>query len=132
MVDGLAQNLLDINLQVTAPTIPSFKGFKSQHVGKDILRDTAEQFEAFFLHTVLESMTETIGSEDVLGGGGHAEKIWRSQMNEQFANAIAKSGGVGIADSVYKELLAKQEEVNNEQVIKPESGSDSGESEHTR
>ncbi len=112
MVD-LAQNLLDINIQTAnRPDLTSLTNARrSKNVGKDVLRDTAEQFEGFFLQMALESMTKGIGSEgDSLGNGGHAEQLWRSRMNEEFAKAIAQSGGIGIADSVYKELLALQEE----------------------
>ncbi len=42
-------------------------------------------------------------------GGGNEEKQWRSMLNEQFANAIAKSGGIGIADQLYRQILAIQE-----------------------
>ena len=112
---GLAQNLLDINLQPQAPNLELVKRLGGKNTPKDVLRDTAEQFESFFLQTVLESMTQTIGAEDAIGNGGNAEKIWRSQMNEHFAAAITQSGGIGIADSVYKELVALQEENGNEQ-----------------
>ncbi|MCH9852686.1 MAG: rod-binding protein [Alphaproteobacteria bacterium] len=110
---GLAQNLLDINLQPQAPDLKLVKRLGDKNAPKDVLRETAQQFESFFLQTVLESMTKTIGSEDTIGDGGNAEKIWRSQMNEHFAEAITQSGGIGIADSVYKELLALQEENRN-------------------
>ncbi len=112
---GLAQNLLDINLQPQAPNLELVKRLGGEKTPKNVLRKTAEQFESFFLQTVLESMTKTIGAEDALGNGGHAEKIWRSQMNEHFAEAITQSGGIGIADSVYKELIALQEENGNEE-----------------
>ncbi len=53
-------------------------------------------FEAVFLRTVLESMMPA--SDGSLYGGGTAGDMWRSLAADQFSSAIAKSGGIGIAD----------------------------------
>ncbi len=71
-------------------------------------REGAESFESFFLTQVLDTMFAGIETDGPFGGGG-AEKQWRSMLNEQFANAIAKSGGIGIADQLYRQILAIQE-----------------------
>ena len=42
-------------------------------------------------------------------GGGPAEDIWRSFQVEEYGKAIAKSGGIGIADVVVKEMIKAQE-----------------------
>ena len=114
----MAQNLLNINeinkigMQIKQPDLKAISRIK---VGKDVIRETAEQFEAFFLRTVLDDLGKGIGS-DFLGGGGHAEEIWRSMLNEEFAKAITSSGGVGIADSVYNETTSTSGgKVNNGQ-----------------
>jgi Rod binding domain-containing protein len=41
-------------------------------------------------------------------GGGHAENVYRSMMSQEYAKSISKSGGVGLADHIYREILAKQ------------------------
>ncbi len=41
-------------------------------------------------------------------GGGNAEATFRPMLIDQYADAIARGGGVGIADSVYKEILKLQ------------------------
>ena len=71
-------------------------------------RAAAESFESFFLTQVLDTMFAGIKTDGPFGGGG-GEKQWRSMLNEQFANAISKSGGIGIADQLYRELLEIQE-----------------------
>jgi Rod binding domain-containing protein len=53
-------------------------------------------------------MFETL-STDAPFGGGEAEETWRSLLAEQYAGSIARSGGIGIADSVFQQLLALQE-----------------------
>ncbi len=41
--------------------------------------------------------------------GGQAANTWRSFLTDEYARNFAKAGGIGIADSVYKELIALQE-----------------------
>lgn len=72
------------------------------------MRETAESFEAVFISQMLAPMFEGLGSDETFGGG-HAEKIFQSIQIEEIGKAISKSGGVGIADSVYREILRAQE-----------------------
>ena len=44
-----------------------------------------------------------------LGGGGTGGETWRSFLTDEYAKEIAKSGGIGIADQVQRELLTLQE-----------------------
>jgi Rod binding domain-containing protein len=41
-------------------------------------------------------------------GGGDGEKMFRSFMTEAMGKQIAKSGGLGIADTVAREMLKLQ------------------------
>ena len=70
-------------------------------------RSTAEDFEALFLNTMLQQMFAHVGEGPF--GGGHAAGVWRSFLTDEYAKSFAKKGGVGIADQVYKSLLAQQE-----------------------
>ncbi len=98
------------NLIATAPLSPargaSAEGPMTPQQRKT--REAAESFEAFFLSQVLNSMFSGIETDGPFGGG-NGEKQWRSMLNEQFATAIAKSGGIGIADQLYRQLLEIQE-----------------------
>lgn len=71
-------------------------------------RETAEQFEAIFLSQMIAPMFETIPTDSFMGGG-HAESVYRGMMVEEMGKSIAKSGGIGIADSVYREIIKMQE-----------------------
>ncbi len=71
-------------------------------------RQVAEDFEAFFLSQALQPMFEGIG-DDPMFGGGYAEKVWQAMQVDEYAKAMARSGGVGIADAVLKQILAMQE-----------------------
>jgi Rod binding domain-containing protein len=71
-------------------------------------RQAAEEFEATFLTSMLESMFQGIKTEAPFGGG-HAEQQYRSILLGEYASEISKTGGIGIADAVYREILAIQE-----------------------
>lgn len=78
--------------------------------GADVrqMRQVAEDFEATFLGQMLQPMFANLGAEKPFGGGA-GEDMWRSMQVEEFGKAIAKNGGIGIADSVFREMLKLQE-----------------------
>lgn len=71
-------------------------------------RDTAESFEAVFLSQILKSMSIGMKSDGPFGGG-HSEEIFQDMMSEQMATQISKNGGIGLSDSIYREILKTQE-----------------------
>lgn len=81
---------------------------KSQPGLEASARKAATEFEAVFLTTMLEGMFSGLKTEPPFGGG-HGEKIYRSMMVGEYAKEIARSGGLGIADHVYREIIAAQE-----------------------
>ncbi len=71
-------------------------------------RKAAEDFEAFFMTQVIEEMFAGV-EPDGMFGGGSGESMFRSLLFQEYGKAIARSGGVGIADAVQKEILKLQE-----------------------
>lgn len=75
---------------------------------KAALRKAAEDFEAVFLGQMLQPMFSEIGQDPLLGGGP-GEEIYRGMLVEELGKEFSRSGGIGLADQVYKELLKLQE-----------------------
>ena len=75
---------------------------------KEEARAAAQDFEAFFLSKMAETMFEGI-STDGMFGGGHAEKVYRSLLVNEYGKAMAKNGSVGVADEVMRSILEMQE-----------------------
>ena len=71
------------------------------------IRRAAEEFEAIFIAQMLAPMFEGIET-DGLGGGGAGEQMFRPMLIERYAEALSRAGGVGIADSVVREMLRMQ------------------------
>ena len=68
----------------------------------------AQEFEAIMLHNMLAPMFAGLGEDDSFTGGS-AEQTWRGLLVEEYANTMAQQGGIGIAKSVYRELIGLQE-----------------------
>lgn len=75
---------------------------------KEQAREAAEEFESVFIHQMMEFMWSGVKTDGPFSGG-HSEGVFRSMLNEQYANNISTNGGIGIADNVYREILKMQE-----------------------
>lgn len=70
-------------------------------------QEVAQQFERMFISEMLRPMFEGLETDGPFGGG-NAEATFRPMLIDQYSDAIAKGGGIGIADSVLKEILRMQ------------------------
>lgn len=71
------------------------------------IRRVAEEFEAMALAELLGPMFEALDT-DGLGGGGFGEQMFRPMLVRQYAENIARTGGVGLADNIIAELMRVQ------------------------
>ena len=67
----------------------------------------AQEFEAVFLSQMVQQMNIGLKSDGVFGGG-FAEQTYRSLMYQEVGRQMAQTGGVGIADAVYQEIIKLQ------------------------
>lgn len=72
----------------------------------DPQRKIAEEFEASFLTEMLKYSGVNKTSESF--GGGAGEEAFSTMLNDAYAKALVESGGVGIADLVYKSIVEKE------------------------
>ncbi len=72
----------------------------------------ARSFEAFFLTQMLEQMSAGIDTDGPFGGG-QSEKLYRSMLNQQYAQHLSEAGGIGLADTIYAELIKMQESLSS-------------------
>jgi Rod binding domain-containing protein len=69
---------------------------------------TAKDYEAGFVSAMLESMYAGVKTDKMFGGGS-AEGMYRSLLNQEYGKAIAQRGSLGIADSIKREMIRMQE-----------------------
>jgi len=71
-------------------------------------RKAAQEFEAVFINELLTHMDQGLSTEAPFSGG-QSEGIYRGLLDEAIGKEIAKRGGIGIADNIYREMLKMQE-----------------------
>jgi len=81
---------------------------KLNAASKEKARASAQDFEAVFLNSMFQQMFTGLQGEGPFGGSG-ATGIWRSFLTDEYSKSFAKAGGIGIADHVYRSLMAQQE-----------------------
>ena len=93
---SLSPNLLTPTNQATAAELARGKA-----------KEAAEKFEAQFLSTMFQHMFEGVQTDGPFGGG-QGEQMFRSMMTEAMGKQVAKAGGIGLADTVQREILKMQ------------------------
>lgn len=72
------------------------------------MKAAAADYEAVFVSTMLSQMFAGVSTKGPFGGGS-AEETWRGQLIGEYGKEIARSGGIGLADHIYRDLLRAQE-----------------------
>ncbi len=68
------------------------------------LHDAATQLEGVFLQMVMKSMDATVSKESIFGKESASEETWQDMLSDQRAQAIAKSGAMGIGKVLEQQL----------------------------
>jgi len=70
----------------------------------DKLKEASQEFEAYFVNTLLKVMRNTI-QEGGLVKKSQARETFEGMLDEEMAKKIAKGGGIGLADMIYQNML---------------------------
>jgi flagellar protein FlgJ len=71
-------------------------------------KKVSQDFEALFVGMMMKSMRETVG-KDKLTGGGHGEEVYRSLLDQEYANAsVKRGGGLGLAKIIEKDIIRQE------------------------
>jgi len=70
----------------------------------------AQDFESVFLGQMVAQMYTGLDAQGPFGGG-FAEQTYRSLLYQELGRQMSASGGVGIADAVYAEMVKIQGDV---------------------
>jgi peptidoglycan hydrolase FlgJ len=106
----LAAPAAKLALGVAASAAGAIKNALSPQQAKT--EKTAKDFESMFLENMLAQVFPQETGEGPLGENGTGGQIYRGMMVNELAKQVAKSGGVGISDTVYRQMLQMQERSN--------------------
>lgn len=71
-------------------------------------KKVSQDFEALLVGMMMKSMRATVG-KDKLTGGGHGDEVYRSMLDQEYANVSVKSGGgLGIAKIIEKDIIRQE------------------------
>jgi Rod binding domain-containing protein len=73
------------------------------------LRKAAEDFTSVALNELLKPMFDGTDTSKGPFGGGAGEEQFRPMIISEIAKQIARSGGLGIEEPVYQQMLRLQE-----------------------
>jgi Rod binding domain-containing protein len=73
------------------------------------VRRAAEDFTAVALNELLKPMFDTADTAHGPFGGGAAEEAFKPMLVNEIAKQIARSGGLGIEEPVYQQMLRLQQ-----------------------
>jgi Rod binding domain-containing protein len=99
-----------MDLGKTAPTAPPTDATADPAKAERLrsrARDAAEKFEGQFLSIMLQQMFEGVKTDGPFGGG-QGEEMFRSLMTEAMGKHMVKAGGIGLADTIQREMLKMQ------------------------
>ena len=88
------------------PTLPADSPRALTPEREKILRQKAEEMEVQFLSQML-AYTGLNDSSDFAGGVG--EEQFASFLREEQARAMVKSGGIGLAESIFNSLARRDD-----------------------
>lgn len=98
-MDVMSLQLAKAGLSASAPPSPAVADADA----------AARDFEAVFIAQMFEQMFADLPTDGPMGGGT-GERIFRSLMIQEVGRQMANQGGMGLAPTVRRELLAMQEQ----------------------
>ena len=104
MTAPLASALAVAGSSIAAPLMQA----KANGMSLDKIKQVASEFESVFLGNMLEEMFAGVEEGDPFADTEGAE-TWRSMRTEEFARAISRAGGIGLAAHVERHLISLQE-----------------------
>jgi peptidoglycan hydrolase FlgJ len=83
------------------------RGLQKTEMAPEEITRAAEEFEAVFLSQMLTHMFDGVDIDPLNDSPG--EDIYQTMMVDEYGKLLARTGGIGVADHVKREMLAIQE-----------------------
>jgi flagellar protein FlgJ len=100
MSTDTASSYLDFN------ALARLKGEAARDPAKAV-RQTSEQFEAYFIQQMMKAMRESIEKSDLVDGGNM--DMYQDLMDKEISLKMVKNGGMGLANMMESQMMRAQE-----------------------
>lgn len=79
---------------------------RTNKISEAKLREVSDLYENHFIREMIKQMRSTV-HEGGLIKQNNAEKIFQSQLDDEYANQWGKAGGIGLSNLIYEQLIDK-------------------------
>lgn len=79
---------------------------KPNQVSEEKLRQVSDMYENHFIREMMRQMRSTVHEGGFIKQN-NAEKIFRDQLDDQYADQWGKSGGIGLSNLIYDQLMER-------------------------
>ena len=84
------------------------------------LRETAEQFEAYFLQQMMQAMRKTIDKSEMVDQGN--VEMYEDLMDKEISLQMVKRGGIGLADMLEQQMQKFGKQATAQQALQLHPG----------
>ena len=114
-IPGAMLNDLQTFLSESQRSQASFEGFQAKlenamdKIGgaeEKEIREACEAFESYFFQIMLREMRKTSFNEGGYLDKSYAEKLFTDMLDEEISKNLARSGGIGLADQMLRQMTA--------------------------
>src|SRR4051812_46863679 len=96
--------MADIGKLNSIKTLPLSE--KKEKVTEEKFREVSDMYEKYFIREMMRQMRSTVHESGFIKQN-NAEKIFRDQLDDQYADQWGKAGGMGLSDLIYNQLIDK-------------------------
>ena len=68
------------------------------------LKKATQQFESYFLDSMLKEMRKTVPKDTLLKDDGHEKEIFTEMMDQHVADSISQQRDFGLSSMMYQQL----------------------------
>jgi peptidoglycan hydrolase FlgJ len=104
---GIALPAAKLALGAAAATLGAVK--QAMTPAEQKTKKTADDFETMFLENMMSQVFPQEAAEGPLGENGTGSQVYRGMLVNEYAKSVAKSGGIGISETIYRQMLQMQE-----------------------
>ncbi len=79
---------------------------KKPAVTEEKLREVSDMYEKHFIREMMKQMRATV-PEGTFIKENNAEKIFKDQLDDQYATQWGKAGGIGLSNIIHEQLMQK-------------------------
>lgn len=102
---GIAQTKVELQRQETmAESFQDILNRASENEDDTELRNACQEFESYFINMMFKEMRKTVDTSGSFIPVGYAESTFQDMLDEETSKNAAQSGGIGLADMMYKQM----------------------------